>query len=413
MVRPKAADALASVALTGGCRPRFSDTLGIPVNLSIVALAAALASPTPAPSKAPPPLPSATPLDYRVKLSSLDLLDYTSFSQNATSVEQIGPEHSQAEIRAARIIASGNLSPSWTYSLSANYNGLDRTPDESVIGFYDVYITTHLGSTKLQMGKQKETFIYEMVTGAPNRAQLERILAPWEESRSVGVRLSDTAFDRRMTWAAGLFGLENGVVNQFTARVTGLPALSQDGANYLHLGIGYRYEGANNGTLQYRGKPQSDVSSYFVDTGSFPANFSNMLNFEGLAVRGPFSLSGEYVRSWVNAPQSGNPTFFGYYVLGSCVLTGEQRPYDRTAGFTGGIAPARPSGAWEIVAQYSRVDLNGARVEGGAMGVGYLGVNWFKTANWRFSLGYGVTGLDRFSNFGVTNRVQLRVQWQH
>jgi phosphate-selective porin OprO and OprP len=371
-------------------------------------------SPTVAPSDAPTqPFPSATPVDHSVKLGSAVLLDYTSFSQDPTSVDQVGWQHSQAELRAARVIASGNLSGSWSYYVSGNYNGLDRSPDEPILGFYDIYLTTHLGSTKLQLGKQKETFIYEMVGDASNLPQLERILGAWEQSRSVGVRLSDTAFGQRMTWSGGGYGLENGVVNQATARVTGLPAMSQDGADYLHLGVDYRYQGANNDTLRYRTKPQSDVASYFVDTGSFPADSANLLNFEGLAAHGPLSAYGEYVRSWVNAPQDGNPEFFGYYMVGSWVLTGEHRRYDRAAGFARGIVPIRSTGAWELVAQYSRVDLNNAQINGGSMGVGYVGVNWFKTANWRFSLGYGVTGLDRFNSYGVTDRIQTRVQWQH
>ena len=44
-------------------------------------------------------------------------------------------------------------------------------------------------------------------------------------------------------------------------------------------------------------------------------------------------MTAEYARAWVDAPESGDPRFWGTYVTLSCVLTGEHRPYDRKVAY--------------------------------------------------------------------------------
>ncbi|MBV8246043.1 MAG: hypothetical protein JOZ38_09005 [Candidatus Eremiobacteraeota bacterium] len=45
------------------------------------------------------------------------------------------------------------------------------------------------------------------------------------------------------------------------------------------------------------------------------------------------------------------------------------------------------------------------------MGLGYLGLNWWENAYWKFGLGYGIAGLSQFGDYGVTKRLQIRIQW--
>jgi phosphate-selective porin OprO/OprP len=171
--------------------------------------------------------------------------------------------------------------------------------------------------------------------------------------------------------------------------------------------------GAENHELQFSGKPESNVADSFVNTGQFPANYANELDYEFVATTKSFSLYSEYARAWVNAPSSLNPEFFGYYVLGSWVITGESRPYDRANGYAKRIMPTRPSGAWELVARFSRDSLDSGLINGGTMGLGYAGVNWWRNEYWKFSLGYGIAGLTQDNQFGVMKRLQIRVQWAH
>jgi phosphate-selective porin len=380
---------------------------------SAVASPAPTASATPTPS-APSLVPVSQPaaVNRRLVFGAAMLGDYTSFWQNPTSVKQVGVQASRAQIRSARVTAAGDITNGLSYYASLNYNGLDLTPDEPIFGLYDLYLTYKSRIGYITIGKQKQTFIYEMVGPAAFLPQMERVLSPFVQSRDLGVKFNNTMFNQRATWAVGWWGFDdNG--RQATGRITALPYLSQDGGSWFHLGADYRYQGAVGGTLRFRGKPQSDVASYFVDTGKFLANYSNDLNYEAIVQRGPFSAYGEYTRAWVSAPASNNPQFFAYYVLGSWIITGEHRGYNAVAGTAKQIIPLRPSGAWEFVTQYSRVDLNSGKIAGGNMGIGYVGVNWWKDRFWKFGVAYGVTGLTKSNTYGVTNRLQLRVQWLH
>src|SRR5262249_14509388 len=158
-------------------------------------------------------------------------------------------------------------------------------------------------------------------------------------------------------------------------------------------------------------RPESNTSSYFVDTGELTGDHAESMNVEALWGRGPFLISSDWTQAWVDAPQSGDPYFWGAYVVASYVLTGEHRPYDRKLGSARRILPQGRWGAWEIAARYSRVDLDDRLVDGGTFDRGTVGLNWWATRRWRLGVNYGVTNLDRFGVHGLTQTVHLRTQW--
>lgn len=98
--------------------------------------------------------------------------------------------------------------------------------------------------------------------------------------------------------------------------------------NFLHLGASFRSV-ASAGTLRYRGRPGSNVTANFIDTGSFAADGAFHHGVEGLLDLRNMSLWGEWVAMQVNSPETGNPRFTGWHLAGSWVLTGEICPYDR------------------------------------------------------------------------------------
>lgn len=375
--------------------------------------AVASSTPSPSPLQSEEPPPDTGVLDRRVHLAGAVLGDYTIFSQDPTNVSQVGVQPSQPQLRAARIVVQGNLTPGAFYYFAPNFNGLNVTPPKNQFQIYDLYLGFRTPVGLLTVGQQKETFVYEMVGLSMNLPQQERVLNPFFQSRAAGIKLASPLFkNRRATYSAGWFPL-NYDGNQVTGRFTYLPYVSDDDTRYVHAGIDYRYLGAANHQLQFSGKPESDVADSYVNTGKFPANYANELNYEFVATTKSYSFYGEYSRAWVNAPAVRNPEFFGYYVLGSWVITGESRPYDRANGYGKRIIPMRPSGAWELVARFSRDNLNSGLVNGGAMGLGYVGVNWWRNAYWKFGLGYGFTGLTADDKFGTMHRLLMRVQWSH
>lgn len=348
------------------------------------------------------------------------MLDYTAFNQDAASLAQVGHQASQWQPRAARLMAHGTIGSAYqaSYLLAAEYKGFDTDPAE-YWSPTDISLIFPLGgpATKLTVGKTKETFSYEMDGETGNLPQQERVLNPFFVSRNVGAKLIHVfGEDHRMTFAAGVFNngwlkgdaAENGT--QVTFRFTGLVWDQPSDKRFLHLGVSGRDVGADNGTLRYRGRPETNVGEYYVDTGNLQADHARHLGLELLWNEGPFSVLAEHVRARVSASATGNPQFAGWYVLGSWVLTGETRPYDRTVGYARRIMPEQSAGAVELVARYSHVDLDHGVVTGGRFDRPHLGVNWWATRRWKFGLDWGRTRLARFGTTGVTDSVLARAQ---
>jgi len=358
---------------------------------------------------------------FSFQLGLVVLLDYTAFNQDAESLAQIGHQASQWQPRAARMMAHGTIGLAYkaSYLLAAEYKGFDSNP-EKYFDVVDVSLTFPLGSpaTKLTIGKTKETFSYEMVGDAANLPQQERVLNPFFASRSVGAKLIHVfGEDHRMTFAAGVFNKgwlngESGTASgsDVSARLTGLVWDEAQGKRFLHLGISARYVGADSDTLRYRGRPETNVGDYVVDTGNLAADHAQHLGLELLWNEGPFSVLAEHIRAKVSSSASGNPEFSGWYIAGSWIVTGETRPYDRTVGYARRIMPEQSAGAVELVARFSHVDLDHGVVTGGKFDRPHLGVNWWATRRWKLGLDWGRTRLDRFGTIGVTDSVLARAQ---
>ena len=227
------------------------------------------------------------------------------------------------------------------------------------------------------------------------------------------------------------------------ARLTGLPLYEDGGRRLLHLGVsgGWR-SGSNNiavssfltDPLSARPELRDDDpaasptgaeilpnanSNRMVDTGSIAAAADFLMGTDLLYIQGPFSLQAEYgfnlMTDAVGVAPSGstlNPPispsqdylFSGGYVQVAYTLTGENRAYDRSIGtlareYYGKSGPPSnalsfrdqngnltwATGAWEIAARYSYVNLNDGqglnRIQGGAMDGVSLALNWYLNNN--------------------------------
>jgi phosphate-selective porin OprO and OprP len=359
---------------------------------------------------------------FTLKMGIVTLADYTAFNQDRDSIEQVDKQEDQWEARAARLMFRGTFGTDYKvgYLIAGEYKGFESEP-EDLWSLTDLSFTFPLGgpATKLIVGKTKETFDYEMVGDAANLPHPERVMSPFFVSRNVGAKLIRVlGTDQRMTISGGVFNdwwvngdslSDSGT--DVTARFTGLAWDQRDGKSFLHLGVSGRYAGADNDMLRYRGRPESNVSDYYVDTGNLPGDHAWHFGLEGLWNEGPFSVLAEYNRAWVSSSTSGNPQFYGYYITGSWILTGETRPYDRTVGYARRVMPESRWGAPELVARYSREDLDDGAVQGGSFDKTYLGVNWWATRRAKLGVGWGHTLLDRFDKNGVTDSILLRLQW--
>jgi phosphate-selective porin OprO/OprP len=359
---------------------------------------------------------------FTLKFGLALLVDHNSFDQDAPSLDQVGEQEDGWDDRSLRGMLRGTIGHEYkaSYLVAGEYKGFDTEPGDTW-NMTDVSLTFPLGGpeTKLTVGKTKESFVYEMVGDAANLPQQERVLSPFFASRNVGLRLNRVlGAEHRMTAALGVFNDwwvdgdsfdDSGT--DVAARFTGLLWDDPDRHRFLHVGVAGRFTGAENGVLRYKGRPESNVTDNYVDTGNLSADHGLHLGLEALWNHGPFSLLAEYARADVDAPAHGDPVFDGAYLTFSWVVTGETRPYDRTVGYARRVMPTGRWGAPEIVARLSTVDLDDGSVAGGSFDKVYLGVNWWATRRWKAGAGWGRTWLDRFGVEGRTDAVQLRAQW--
>ncbi len=357
------------------------------------------------------------------------IYDVNGLDQDEANVGQVGDVSTQGEFRAGRLMLRGTMGR-WvkvSYFYAGEYNGLSREPDDSALRMTDLAFTVDFERFgELTFGLTKEPFFLTRIMPGDGVLLMERpALDALVPSRNTGVKLSNTAWDQRLTWSVGWFNswfldgesFEDSD-HQFSGRVTATPIYLEEGRKLLHLAVAGRYDEAEDGMFRYREPPEAHTAPLFVDTGAFSADHSETLGLELAAVVGPWSVQGEYLDTRVDSAANGDPRFSGWYLATNWILTGEHRPYHRQGGFFYKIVPDRPlrgdvrgPGAWEVVARYSQVDLDDGAVSGGEFQRFTLGTSWYTSRSWRFEVNWGRSTLDRFDVRGHTDFLQMRLQW--
>lgn len=358
---------------------------------------------------------------FTIRPSVALLGDWTNFSQNDNSIRQVGVQEDEFQVRSARLNLISTIGRSYkvVFQVGGEYKGFDTEPEQQW-QLTDLSLTFPIGDrTKLTVGKTKETFSYEMVGDAANLPQFERVLNPFFVSRNFGARVTHVfGADKRATLSAGAYN-DGWDVNSktsrgwdITARATGLVWDDPANKRFLHLGLAYRHV-ASDSVLRYRGRAETNVGDNFIDTGNITADSADHIGVEALLNIGSVSFLGEYINANVNTPTGKDPSFSGWYITGSWVLTGETRPYDRNVGYARRVIPTGYWGAPELVARFAHVELDDAEanVAGGAYDRLSLGLNWWATTRWKFGVLYGHTWLYRFDNRGKSDTVLTRIQW--
>jgi phosphate-selective porin OprO/OprP len=350
--------------------------------------------------------------------------------QDGTSETQVGDlsSYDGGEIRALRFGAIGtfNFKKPWIYTFflttHAFGQGFDSSREDS-LAVFDARVDIPLSETlSLAVGKQKEPISMERLTSLLYLPMQERsaVSDSMMPSRNVGVVLSGTAFERRSTWAGGVFNpwLEQGNAieessTQLIGRGTCLPLLSGDESSLLHLGAGLRYTNTKQ-PVQYRSTPEVRQSPVFVDTNPFLADDGMLYDLEAAWRWGPFLLNGEYVINQIDSSVVDNPMFTGFHVTASYILTREMRPYNKKSGLFGPIPIAKPVthggwGAWEVATRFSTVDLNDGTIDGGAMDIYSLGLNWWLTSASYLSANVRHIVLDQYGETGHSDGLMMRL----
>jgi phosphate-selective porin OprO/OprP len=238
-------------------------------------------------------------------------------------------------------------------------------------------------------------------------------------SRNNGIRVHGWSKGKNLTWSGGIFRQVDKFARakgkrgyNFTGRLTYLPWRRDGGSKLLHLGIAYSHRLPPSRKLRLAIQPEAHLAPDFADTTTLKANAMDTADLEAALVLGAFSLQSELAASLVARPQAPNPRFFGFYTEVSYFLTGEHRSYDPAQAEFHRLHPARNfpggSGALQLAARYSYLDLDSNGVRGGKLRNLTLGVNWYANPNVRLTLNYVFAHRQaKGSAHGFITRVQL------
>lgn len=352
-------------------------------------------------------------------------------SQDAESEQQVGnlDEFDGGEIRDLRLGVFGTLnffSQPWGYTIVVATNAFDKefeSGDQKNFRGLDYRVDIPIGeSLQLSLGKQKEPISMERTMTLINLPMQERSAGgdAFLFSRNFGAQLSGSALDQRLSWAGGVFNdfidadlSWSDATTSVGGRVTGLPYMSQDKSNLVHLAVATRVSDGSQ-PVRFRAEPEFNKSPLFVDTGEFEADRINQLSLETSWRRGPFWLGAEHLTTIVDTPTDGRLDFSGYYITASWILTKEIRSYDPKNGTFGPVPVARPSrgggfGAWEVAIRWSGIDLDDGPVQGGNMDILSLSTSWWLSAKSNLNLNYRYIVNDRDGLTGESSGVNLRL----
>lgn len=362
---------------------------------------------------------------FQLKMGGRIQYDLGYFAADDEIEDNVGEIEDGSEFRRARLYISGSIYDNIDFKVEYDFAEGDADFTDVYMAIKDVPVVGNV-----QIGHFKEPFSLEELTSSNSITFMERSLpSVFNPVRNAGIMLHDTLFDDRMTWAAGFFretdafgdgDTVGGRDYNATVRLTGLPWYEEDGKKLLHVGVAYTHKNYEADEVRFRQRPEAGLAPRFVDTGTFPAEYSDIIGAELAWVHGPFSLQGEFTQAFVESRVASDPAFWGAYLQASYFLTGEHRPYDKESGAFKGIKPKKNFGkggwgAWEVAARYSHLDLNdrildfdGVVMNDGELRDFTLGLNWYLNPNMRFMWNY--VRADLVDNGGDTNIFQMRFQ---
>lgn len=330
------------------------------------------------------------------------------------------------EVRSAFVKFTGDLRVVKPVHFSIEVGVVTTDPylDETYIAVGDLpWVGT------LQLGQFSGPMSLESMGSSRDLVFMEQGAAvqAFAPSLKSGMQIGRPFLGERMTFAAGWFtnsaNLQTGDSSKSLARLIGrlswVSPLQEefDPRRFLHLGLSSSYLVATGDGVQYQSRPESFLAPFLVDTDEVDADGAYILGTELAWVRESNLVQAEFLQSVVIDAPGGTAVLPGFYVFASRLLTGESHPYDRGSGTLGQVIPNHPfrpraggSGAWEVGARYSFLDLTDKGVKGGTMNLLTLGTNWYWNRYVRWQFNYIFAGIDEGVSDGRLHVFQGRFQ---
>lgn len=351
--------------------------------------------------------------------------DTVTIGQNPANIKQVGHAPNGTDFRRARLGMQGTGYDVYFYRFEVDFSNPDQVVPlvpRITDAYAEIRQLGRLGT--LRMGEFRVPLSTERLMSANDLTFIERGLPQtFSPTRQLGLMLFNSTpnylasyYSDISTFQATDEGEQFGKAGRFdfTQRLVFLPWYDEpSGGRYMFFfGGAYQYQNARNSTVKYSTTPEAVLQYFttkneipsFISTGNINARDTQIAQVEASTVLGPLSIQGEYYGTWVTPTTgSGMPYFFhGAYVFASYFLTGEHRVYSRDQGYYTSVTPftnffrvrgndgriVQGSGAWEIAARFSTLNLSDKSIQGGRLNDITLGVNWYLTRQMKIMANY-------------------------
>ncbi|HEY1631783.1 MAG TPA: porin [Rhizomicrobium sp.] len=380
--------------------------------------------------------------DFTAEIRTLVQFDTAYYGQGKAP---LGTDLSSgSDFRRARLGVQGTLFKDWSYQFIYDFGG-SGTEGSAISSAYIQY--DGLGPMHWKIGAYPTPESFDDTTSASDLMFLERA-QPTDLARSLagsdgrdGTTLFAygddyyvaASYTGDLVQDSAVFDEQQAAVGRFAWRVL------HDGDSNLAIGADSTYifkladsaAGAGSpGPVRLRERPELNVddnSIRLIDTGTIDA--SKVLEW-GVEAAGNWHnlyAQGGYFNFDVTRRASAlpDPSFNGWYLQASWVLTRETKPYNPS---TGSYSLPKPDnafsfdhagrGAWELAGRYSVLDLNDnvglaghatptGGIRGGEQKIWTAGLNWYPNNAIRFVLDYQHVDVSRLTAAGGNAGAEL------
>ncbi|HVS13533.1 MAG TPA: porin [Thermoanaerobaculia bacterium] len=350
---------------------------------------------------------------FAIKIGGQIQADF-SFADSDSSLAGAFDIEDGSELRRARLFVEGTLYERVELKAQYDFAGGDAAVKDVYVGLTGLPVVGGL-----RAGHFKEPFGLEELTSSNYLSFLERSfpVEAFAPSRNIGLMVYDAVAGERVTWAVGVFkdtddfGEAVGDEWNLTGRITGVAFADDETDTLLHLGLGVSSRSPVDDSVRFRARPQSHLAPRLVDTRSFAGDGADLVGLEAALTRGPFWAQSEWMRASASGPADSD--LAGWYLQTGWFLTGESRPYKRSAAVFDRVRPESDflsgggAGAWEIALRYGSLDLTDGGVAGGEQDGFGVALNWYLNPASRVMLDWVTSELEEA---GSVDFVLLRVQ---
>lgn len=280
-------------------------------------------------------------------------------------------------LRNARIEMEYDFPAGWEAALQVD---VEADSDGSDVDLGSTYLRyTQWKFADITLGKMKEPLGMERNTSSARLMTIEGAMMTraFTPGKSWGVHLFDANKRRRWALAAVVEDDQDNDHKEdsptaLTGRYTWSPINTKE--QTLQVGGSASIRDWNKNRFRIRSRAEVDSGDKVVRSADFIADQQTVLGFEGVWRNGSLQVQGEYMLTRVEELNGPDWDYQGYYITGSYLLTGEQRKFKK--GEFLALKPQAASGAWELVARYSYLDVRD-RGLGSKAAIVTLGVNYY------------------------------------